>query len=442
MERNPGGRVFACRHEQNMQNTSPRMDDLDLACRDCGEHYRTRGDLPRHGSLRCQRCGATLWRPPAARLPDPRAFALTAAILLVLVNTFPVFDVSVMGDHRSGVVATSAAALITYGNGISAVGALVALLAVAIPAINIALILAVLLYLWAGARDRARTPRIVRLIWRAAVRLRPWSMLDVLLLAAVVAYTRLGQLADTAVGVGGYALAAFVVVQVVIDQMLGRDRVWNAIDDPVKYAPPPGAPSILCLDCDLVVAARTEDGSERRRCPRCNARLSPRRPGSLTTTAAFSIAGLILYLPANLFPVLSITRFGQTEAYTITGGIRDLATAGLWPLALLVFLASIIVPALKLASLGWCLVATRWRSARLLRQRTALHRFVRYIGRWSNIDVFVVALVAALVQFGFLATIEPGPGIASFAAVVVLTMIAADAFDSRLMWDAAIGGRG
>ncbi|MGA8759243.1 MAG: paraquat-inducible protein A [Stellaceae bacterium] len=417
------------------------MADLDLACRDCGERYRTRGDLPRQGSLRCRRCGAILWRAPAARLSDPRAFALTAAILLVLANTFPVFDVSIMGDQRSGVIANGAAALIAYGSGISAVGALVALIAVAIPVINIALIVAVLFYLWAGTGNRARTSRIVRVIWRAAVRLRPWSMLDVLLLAAVVAYTRLGQLADTAIGVGGYALAAFVVVQILIDQMLGRDRVWNAIDEPTKYVPPAGAPSILCLDCDLVVAAGLETGGTRRRCPRCGARLTARRPGSLATTAAFSIAGLILYFPANLFPVLSITRFGQTEAYTIMGGIRDLATAGLWPLALLVLLASIIVPALKLASLAWCLVATRWRSTRLLRQRTALHRFVRYIGRWSNIDVFVVALVVALVQFGFLATIEPGPGIASFAAVVVLTMIAADAFDPRLMWDAAIGGR-
>ncbi len=168
---------------------------------------------------------------------------------------------------------------------------LVALIAVAIPAINIGFILIVLFYLWPDARGRGPTPRIVRLIWRAAVHLRPWSMLDVFLLAAVVAYTRLGQLADTAVGVGGYALAAFVVVQVLIDQMLGRDRVWNAIDDPVKYSPPPGAPSILCLDCDLVVAARTEDGGARRRCPRCGARLAPRRPGSLATTAAFSIAG-------------------------------------------------------------------------------------------------------------------------------------------------------
>jgi paraquat-inducible protein A len=107
-----------------------------------------------------------------------------------------------------------------------------------------------------------------------------------------------------------------------------------------------------------------------------------------------------------------------------------------------VLVASIIVPGLKLAGLTWFLVATRLRSARLLRQRTALYRFVDFIGRWSNIDVFMVSIVVALVQFGTLTTIEPGPGIASFAGVVVLTMFAVSAFDPRLMWDAARGRRG
>jgi len=176
-------------------------------------------------------------------------------------------------------------------------------------------------------------------------------------------------------------------------------------------------------------------------CPRCGAGLAPRRPQSLAITTALCLAGFILYLPANLFPILTITRFGRSEAYTIIGGVRDLAKAGLWPLALLVLLASIVVPVLKLTGLTCCLVAIRARSAWLLRQRTAFYRFIDYIGRWSNIDVFVVATVAALVQFGNLTSVEPGPGIASFAAVVVLTMIAADAFDPRLMWDAALQGR-
>ncbi len=139
--------------------------------------------------------------------------------------------------------------------------------------------------------------------------------------------------------------------------------------------------------------------------------------------------------------MLTITHFGRTDTYTILGGVRDLAQAGLWPLALLVLVASIIVPGLKLGGLTWFLISIRLRSAWLLRQRTALYRFVDFIGRWSNIDVFMVSIVTALVQFGTLSTIEPGPGIASFAAVVVLTMIAVSAFDPRLMWDAAAARR-
>lgn len=419
------------------------MPQIVLACRDCGQIYRACGDLLRSRRLLCRRCGARLWHAPAHDLADPRAFAVAAVILLLLTSAFPLFAISLQGDRRSGLIASGAAALLEYGGGISAVGVLVGLIAVAVPALSVVLAAAVLVRLDAGvaARRRARPRLALAAMWRAALRLRPWAMLDVLLLGAVVAYTRLDQLATVTVEAGGYALAAFVMVQVLVEQTLGRERVWNAIDDPAQYSPVPGEPWVLCLDCDLVVGSRHAEGGERRRCPRCGARLTPRRAGSLAATAALTLAGFVLYLPANLFPVLTITRFGRSQDYTIIGGVRDLAQSGLWPLALLVLLASVVVPVMKLAGLSWCLVAIRARSAWLLRQRTMFYRLIDYIGRWSNIDVFVVAIVVALVQFGTLSTVAPGPGIASFAAVVVLTMVAADAFDPRLMWDAARRGR-
>jgi paraquat-inducible protein A len=417
------------------------MPEIVLACRDCGQIYRVSGELRCYRRLLCRRCGARLWQAPAAQLADPRAFAVTAAILLLLTNAFPLFEISLEGDRRSALIASGAASLFQYGAGISVVGILVGLIAVAIPALSVMLLVVVLIRLRPGARRRARPRLGLAAIWRAALRLRPWAMLDVFLLGAVVAYTRLDQLAEVVVRAGGYALAALVLVQVLIEQTLGRQRVWNAIDDPAKYAPAPGEPWVLCLDCDLVVRARHAEGGERHRCPRCGAHLVARRTGSLAVTAALTLAGFVLYFPANLQPVLTITHFGRSQAYTILGGVRDLAEAGLWPLALLVLLASIVVPVLKLVGLTWCLVAIRIRSAWLLRQRTVFYRFIDYIGRWSNIDVFVVAVVCALVQFGTISTVEAGPGIASFAAVVVLTMIAADAFDPRLMWDAALGRR-
>ncbi len=421
------------------------MTEALLACRDCGQIHRARVTR-RRGWLLCRRCGARLWRLQAAGLVVPLAFAATAAILFLLANMLPLFAVGLAGEHSSGTIASGVVALVGYGGGVSVVGVLVAMTAIVVPALSLAAAVMVLRRLTLGAgrtgRRQRRRPRWgLAGIWRLVRRLRPWSMLDVYLLGAVVAYTRLGQVAQVTIGAGGYALAALVLVQVLIEQSLGRERVWNAIDDPAKYTPPPGAPWVLCLECDLVAAAEPPDRGEPGRCPRCGARLAPRRPGSLAATTALTIAGYILYLPANLFPVLTITRFGRTASYTILGGVRDLVAAGLWPLALLVLVASIIVPGLKLAGLTWFLVAIRLRSTRLLRERTALYRFVDFIGRWSNIDVFMVSIVAALVQFGTLTTIEPGPGIASFAAVVVLTMVAVSAFDSRLMWDAAAAGR-
>jgi len=314
------------------------MPEILLACRDCGQIYRVSGDLQRYRRLLCRRCGARLWQA-SAELADPRAFAVTAAVLLLLTNAFPLIEISLEGDRRSALIASGAVTLFQFGDGISAVGMLVGLSAVAIPALSVMLLVVVLIRLRRGARGRARPRLDLAAIWRPALRLRPWAMLDVFLLGAVVAYTRLDQLAEVVVNAGGYALAAFVLVQVLIEQTLGRQRVWNLIDDPAKYSPAPDEPWILCLDCDLVVVARHAEGDGRRRCPRCGARLLARWTGSLPVTAALTLAGFVLYFPANLLPVLTITRFGRSQAYTIIGGVHDLAEAGLWPLALLVLLA-------------------------------------------------------------------------------------------------------
>jgi paraquat-inducible protein A len=416
------------------------MPDLVLACRDCGQIHRAGVGLPQRRWLLCRRCGARLWQLNSSEFDVPLAFAATAAILFVPANTFPLFDISLAGDDRSTLILNGAVALSEYGDGISVVGALVVMTSAIIPALSIALIIVTLARLRATARVGALPGLRSAGIWRVALRLRRWSMLDVYLLGTIVAYTRLGQLGQVVVAAGGYALAALVLVQVSIEQSLGRQRVWDAIGDPVKYSPTAGDPWVLCLECDLVVARMVGDG-DRQRCPRCSARLEWRRPGSLAITAALTASGFILYLPANLFPMLTITRFGRTQSYTILGGVHDLAAAGLWPLALLVLVASIIVPVLKLGGLTWCLIAIRLRSARALRQRTALYRFIDFIGRWSNIDVFMISTVTALVQFGTITTIEPGPAVVSFAALVALTMVASGAFDPRLMWDAAAGVR-
>ena len=149
------------------------------------------------------------------------------------------------------------------------------------------------------------------------------------------------------------------------------------------------------------------------------------------------MAAFILYIPANIFPVMAVYVLGDGHPHTIMGGVIDLAHKGVYPLAVLVFMASVAVPMLKLLGLSYLCWSVKQRSNKSLSERIKLYRIIEYVGRWSMIDIFMVSILIALVQLGAIATIEPGAGATAFAAVVIITMIASSSFDPRLMWDAA-----
>ena len=172
------------------------------------------------------------------------------------------------------------------------------------------------------------------------------------------------------------------------------------------------------------------------RCGRCGARLHVRKPDSLNRTWALLIAACIMYIPANTLPVMITLSFPRAEQQdTIMSGIVYFWNSGSWVLALIVFIASFLVPLFKLAVIILLLITTQRRSSWRLLERAKLYRIVDVIGRWSMLDVFVVTLLTGLVQIEGFAVVHPGPGIAAFAAVVVLTMSASISFDPRLMWD-------
>jgi paraquat-inducible protein A len=170
-------------------------------------------------------------------------------------------------------------------------------------------------------------------------------------------------------------------------------------------------------------------------CRRCNVKLRYRKTDSIARSWAFVAAAVCLYVPANLYPVMLITQLGSTRDFTIMGGIVELANYGLWPLACLVFLASMTIPILKLLVLGYMLIMTQTGSDEHLIGRVKAYRFINFIGRWSMIDVFMISILVALVRFKQFANIQAEIGATCFAAVVVLTVFAVDCFDPRLMWD-------
>ncbi len=175
-------------------------------------------------------------------------------------------------------------------------------------------------------------------------------------------------------------------------------------------------------------------------CPRCGSHLHRRKPDSLARTWAFLLAALILYVPSNVLPVMYTSMLGRGEASTILHGVVEFWKSGSWDIALLIFIASVAVPSIKFLVLGTLLVTVQRHSTWARPQRARLYRFVELIGYWSMLDVVVVALVSALVQFRLFGTAEPRLGIVFFGLVVVLTMCAAMSFDPRLIWDDADGG--
>ncbi len=198
---------------------------------------------------------------------------------------------------------------------------------------------------------------------------------------------------------------------------------------------PPRTLPLGLIGCHVCRLVCEDTGDTRASCPRCDWPLRRRKVNSLDRTWALLLAGLIFYVPANLLPVMYTGRFGSGGDSTILNGVVEFWRAGAWDIASLIFIASVAVPCTKFLVLGLLLVTSRRRSRWARRERTRLYRMVEFIGYWSMLDVLVVALVAALVQFKALSSAEPRIGILFFGMVVIFTMLSAISFDPRLIWD-------
>ena len=200
-----------------------------------------------------------------------------------------------------------------------------------------------------------------------------------------------------------------------------------------KAASAAGRGFCVCEVCALV--SRRPEVSLPARCPRCATMLHFRKPGSVGRCWALLIAAYILYIPANLLTIMETGSLFSYRRDTIMSGVVHLWKTGSWMIAVIVFIASVTIPLLKLISLTLLLISVQRRSLWRPKERTRLYRMIEMVGRWSMLDIYVVTLLAALVQLGAMATVKAGPGAVAFGAVVVLTMFAAMQFDSRLIWD-------
>ena len=402
---------------------APRLAD----CHHCGTLQRV-PPLSMHARLDCAVCHAALERPQGRSQAAALACAAASLVLLLPANVLPFLTTSIAGVSRQSRLGSSASAMLA--DGFPELALVVGLFVVVLPLVRCALLTAVL-----GALQLRRRPRWLGRAFRAANALQVWAMADVFLLGGVVAVARLRTVIAVELGTGALCFAAAAVLMLLTRATLDTGAVWRAIC--ADRDPPDHEPVLACAGCGLLLPV-TRAGH---RCPRCAARLQIRKDGAVPVPAALTLAAALLYVPANLLPMATLPIGLASVQYTVLEGVVDLSRAGLYGLALLVLTASFAIPLLKIAVLAWCIGSVLRRSQRRPDIKTRLVRGVDEIGRWSMVDPFVIACFVPVTQYDVLFHSGAEPAAPLFAAVVILTTLAARHFDSRLLWDRALPRR-
>jgi paraquat-inducible protein A len=409
------------RHFLNSALRAPNAA-MTIECPDCGA---VQDIPPLADAVRadCRRCGRTL-ESRVGRGLEKAAFCSTAClVLLCAANTGPLFTVSMLGVEKSSFMGSGVLAL--WNRQWVIQGVLVGLAAVLVPLVWSALLAGVLTALRLGRRSGR-----LGQAYRWALWLDDWAMPDVFLVACLIGYGRLVVNLEVRTGWGAWCLLAAALLSMVSRGVLDRQGTWELIKAAPSHGP---GQELVCCDACLFTLPQQHEGEP---CPRCGLRLKARKSDSVSRTAALTIAGFLLYWPANVFPMSTANQFGTPKPHTIIGGIEDLFGAGLPVLGVLIFCTSIAIPVLKIAGLAWFLASIRMGSGRRLALKTKLNRLIHRIGRWSAVDPFTVAVFMPLMQFRPFVSVRSDWGATAFIGVVVLTLMASRSFDSRLLWDA------
>jgi paraquat-inducible protein A len=401
-------------------------------CHDCGLLQQI-SHMPEDGAVKCCRCDATLRKrqrvEPAKSIEHTLALVITALVLLIISNVYPIVQVEAEGHEMAATLFGCVKYL--FSNEMEFLAGLVFLTTIGAPLIQLTGLLYILLPV-----NFNRIPPYAPQIYRLVRIITSWSMLEVLMLGILVSVVKLSAMATVVPSITLWTFALLMIFIAAILSDLDTEMLWEQISPRISAVGlekiKSGAQLTNCHNCHLLCTVNPVHDTC---CPRCNAAIHFRKPGSLTRCTALVIAALVLYIPANLLPVMVVTSLGNTEGDTIISGVIYLATNGDLPLAIILFIASICVPTIKLIVLSLLLITVHFKSQWRPKERTHLYRLTEFIGRWSMVDIFVDTLMAALIQIQGLMVIEVGVGAVAFGAVVVLTMLAAMAFDPRLIWD-------
>ena len=362
-----------------------------LDCPTCGL-VQSVGPLAPGARALCARCSGAIARgDDGARDQRALCFALTALLLFPAAYAYPILKVTAFGDTRAYTVLSGAQAL--WQSAMWPLAVPVALASAVLPFCLILTLLALALSRAGGM------PGGLPWLRRIGAFLATWSIVDVYLLAIFVTVVKLAQMTDAAPAGGALLFLGLVAALALALRTLDLDRPQRG-------------------DADVDAC----DGRSARRPD----------PESLNRTLALTLAALILFVPANVFPTLTVTLTGSTQTDTVFDGVVALWQSGMWPLALIVMCASLVIPLVKIVALLFLVLSIGMTTRRL--ERTRLYRLIEGIGRWSMLDVYVISLIVAVINLGVLSGARADVGALAFAAVVIVTIAATRQFDPRLIW--------
>jgi len=417
-----------------MKHQVSSYPDQPFACPDC-DLLCSPADVEVGHYLVCPRCNRTLYKRKRNSLKKVLALGITGMLLYLPAISLPLITLESLGLSEHGNVLQSV--LVLFQNDFYFVAAMVFISAVLFPAVLLGLIVTVALQLTLNKQS----PLLAKLFsWY--LHLQEWGMIEVYFLGIIISIIKIAGIASVNYNWGFFCFLALVLSSLGISSVLDKRLFWRMIENDQSRAATLSQLNLTgestAMEAGLVGCHNCGKLSvlgQHSHCPRCYSTLHSRTPASLSKTWALVITSTIFFIPANLLPIMQVNFLGIPDRSTILDGIRYFFAHGEYPIGLIIFTASVLVPLFKVIGLTIMLFTVHSGKDSYLLQKAKMFRFIEFIGRWSMLDVFVVALLTVLVNFGFFTSIHIAPAATYFCVVVVSTMLAAISFDPRIMWD-------
>lgn len=399
-------------------------DQIHIACHECDLLVEL-GSLADGNKALCPRCGYTLTSQRSNAKERLIALSITALVFLFLSFMFPFLTFSAQGQDRIVTLMQSITVMITEG--FTSLAVIIFLSVVIIPAFYLLCVI----YAYVSL-SRKKLLRRTSTSLKMINFVRHWSMAEIFLIGILVSFIKISSLAEVGLGLSFWSFVLFILSMTVAVMHIDNHQAWQWLKEKQGRPTRAVAQGETFQGCHVCTSVAEESNNS---CETCGSQLHRRNKNSIQITWALLITSVILYFPANLLPIMHTNFLGEETANTILGGVVVLWQHGSYPIALIIFIASVLVPVGKIIALAWLCFSVQMQNKKSQQQKIQLYRATELVGRWSMVDVFVVAVLVALIKLGNIMSIYPGWGAVAFAVMVVVTVVAALSFDPRLIWD-------